>query len=55
MDERYIVVTLMKRDNNQKHVVFHLDLEKEPFIFIESPFKPEFEIEHVIMTGIIEM
>ena len=55
MDERYIVVTLTKRDNNREQVVFYLDLEKEPLMFIQSPFKPKFEAEYAIMTGEIEM
>ena len=47
MDERYIVVTLK--------VVFYLDLEKEPLMFIESPFKPEFEAQHAIMTSTVNI
>ena len=60
MDERYIVVILNMLDENYdedrtERLVFYLDLLMEPLMFVESPFKPEFKADHVIMTGNIEL
>ena len=49
-DERYVVVTSKMLDE-KRFVVFYLDLNMEPLMFIESPFKPEFEAQYAIMTG----
>ena len=59
-DEQYVVVVLTynyqsesETDDNDEYAfrIYYLNLEIEPFEFMESPFIPKFDIAHAVMTG----